>query len=483
MSRQWSGRKRSRSPDLSYRPDSRHVGHGRNMDSARYPERGYVHPPSHPRDAGFDVHRHHRRSLSPPRHRRGPALHPHDRAHSPGDRHRWEQPHPPMPPPPPLGQKLHTSPPVRTHLRTKDLSDLPEMNSIHRVKVQSVTGFGVFVDIAGYKVRGLVPITEIADAIFFSEADTNDMIAKALDYLVPPGSDAWVKVNSFKSKADGTKVYACSMKVVSQEDGTDLDPQGTNSLAPPTADMLGEGAGQGPPRRSEAPKKAGAPEIGAILKGTVHSIKHFGLFMALDGWINHGLVHCKQISDHLDIPREAEESQQIAIIKEVVAIGETFWCKVTDVKPGPDPNKPRIACSIKVVAQSDGKDLDPNNLAATARAFGGAGTRGPVGQAAGVVAPSGQVDWGHLAAGDKQFGGTDAQYDLVPDEPEVLPGPPARPAASQGAGDGPAKDAEKAHKKQKKEKKEKKEKDSDKDADKKKHKKEKKEPKNKHKAK
>lgn len=58
-----------------------------------------------------------------------------------------------------------------------------------------------------------------------------------------------------------------------------------------------------------------------------------------------------QISNHLDIPKEAEELEQIAIIKEVVAIGEMFWCKVTDVKPGPDPNKPRIACSIKVVSR------------------------------------------------------------------------------------------------------------------------------------
>ena len=56
-----------------------------------------------------------------------------------------------------------------------------------------------------------------------------------------------------------------------------------------------------------------------------------------------------QISDHLEVPREAPDTEQIAALKEVVAIGETFWCKVIDVKEPDASGKPRISCSIKVV--------------------------------------------------------------------------------------------------------------------------------------
>ena len=42
-------------------------------------------------------------------------------------------------------------------------------------------------------------------------------------------------------------------------------------------------------------RKAGAPPAGTILKGVVQSIKAFGFFVALEGWLAHGLVHISQV--------------------------------------------------------------------------------------------------------------------------------------------------------------------------------------------
>ena len=42
------------------------------------------------------------------------------------------------------------------------------------------------------------------------------------------------------------------------------------------------------------------------------------------------------------------------------------------------------------------------------------------------VHAGGKVNWGHLAAADPSFGGTDGKYDLVE---EFLPGPPPQASA------------------------------------------------------
>ena len=55
------------------------------------------------------------------------------------------------------------------------------------------------------------------------------------------------------------------------------------------------------------------------------------------------------------------------------------------------------------------------------------------------VHAGGKVNWGHLAAADPSFGGTDGKYDLVE---EFLPGPPPRPPHMQpGLGLGPSESA------------------------------------------
>eukprot|EP00891_Asterochloris_glomerata_P001351 jgi/Astpho2/1351/fgenesh1_pg.00024_%23_38_t len=250
----------------------------------------------------------------------------------------------------------------------------------------------------------------------------------------------WVKILSVEEGPGGPKV-ACSMKAVSQEDGRDLDPD--NRLASRGGGApRGAGAGINAGRANLSNE---APPIGSVHKASVMSIKPFGVFVAMEGFRSNGLVHLTQVADHLDINRDDSDDSKVASLGAVVAPGEQIWCKVVEVKEGDErlrgldslgaqkmqclpcsgnaklvqavcstaanaplqqPSQhplfewhsscfrgdrqlssqgPRIGCSIKMVSQRDGQDLDPEmtNYFAKGEGGGGGGPRrgGPVGSA------------------------------------------------------------------------------------------------------
>jgi hypothetical protein len=94
--------------------------------------------------------------------------------------------------------------------------------------------------------------------------------------------------------------------------------------------------------------------------------------------------------------------------------------------------------------QRHGTDLDPHNNKWQPRGEGPSGqaSRKPIQASADVQ--EGNVKWGFLKAGDRQYGGGDQQYDLIGDDvlaalppppPPVLPrqdGPHDRPADPPG---------------------------------------------------
>ena len=96
---------------------------------------------------------------------------------------------------------------------------------------------------------------------------------------------------------------------------------------------------------------------------------------------------------------------------------------------------PKIACSIKLVNQRDGTDLDPHSLKYRPRGPGHeSGTaRGMVGASVGVAAANGMVHWGHLAAGARL---SSDKYGFVvedDEEPQQAPGAGRADAASPGS--------------------------------------------------
>ena len=106
---------------------------------------------------------------------------------------------------------------------------------------------------------------------------------------------------------------------------------------------------------------------------------------------------------------------------------------------------PKIGCSIKLVDQTSGEDMDPNGLRYKPRGSGPGDPGGRpqgLGASAGVVV-GGKIDWGHLAGDNKMVAPGDhagkyamleddekprgrvAQQQLPPPPPLPMPPPPA----------------------------------------------------------
>lgn len=66
----------------------------------------------------------------------------------------------------------------------------------------------------------------------------------------------------------------------------------------------------------------------------------------------------------MEMDREDSDEAKTAAIAQVLGIGESVWVKVVEIKeadPGSDRG-PKVGCSIKLVSQRDGTDLDPHGL-------------------------------------------------------------------------------------------------------------------------
>ncbi|KAL4425307.1 hypothetical protein ABPG75_009323 [Micractinium tetrahymenae] len=414
-------RSRSRSRDDPYRRRGDDRRRRQSRSRSRSPER---------RD------RDHRRERSPPRRRdrsppsRGGYGGRRSGSRSPPPRPYGRGPQPPLPDFPPRGGYGRGPPPQQREA----LSDAPpEVGSIHHARVVSVRPFGVFVELPGFRKQALVHHSQISGDLHFGREDDDEMKIKAMEFFVPRGEKVWVKILEVRPEPGGPKL-AASMRAVSQEDGRDLDPD--NTLA--AGGRGGPGGGGGGPggRDSDQP-----PELHSIHHGAVQQVRPFGVFVKLDGYRKYGLVHFSQISDHLSFAREDPDDAKVREIGEILSVGDPVWVKVVDITF--DERGPKIGCSIKLVSQSDGTDLDPANSKYRPRGDGGGGFQGqqPIGAAAGTTTKEGGVDWGHLKADVVQYGAGGQQYEILAGSEDEAPGPygrgpPQRPGAPGAPGGG-----------------------------------------------
>ncbi|EFN56958.1 hypothetical protein CHLNCDRAFT_143529 [Chlorella variabilis] len=142
----------------------------------------------------------------------------------------------------------------------RDSDEPPELYSIHRAgklaySVQQVRPFGVFVKLDGYRKYGLVHFSQISDHLSFSREDPDDVKVKEIGDILSIGDPVFVKVVDITADERGPKI-GCSIKHVSQSDGTDLDPSNTKYRP------RGEGGGfQG---QQPIGAKAGTAHDGAV---------------------------------------------------------------------------------------------------------------------------------------------------------------------------------------------------------------------------
>jgi predicted RNA-binding protein with RPS1 domain len=296
----------------------------------------------------------------------------------------------------------------------------------------------------GYRRQALVHCSQISEEVHFGRDDDDDMKIKALEFFCPRGEDVWLKITEIKDNPDhrggggagGTNLkIAGSMKAVDQNTGADLDPD--NLLTATGGGGGGPGGGRGGSSRlSDTP-----PELYSIHRATVKTVRHFGVFVQLEGYHKYGLVHISQISDHLTFLPNEGDSERIAAISEILSENESVFVKVVELGEPDERGNPKVGCSIKLVSQRDGTDLDPGNVKYKPRGEGGAGggqhrRHQPIGAAAAGVAQhnSGVVEWGHLKADVVNFGGGDTKYDILAPEEDDFPPQAAGRGGGRGAG-------------------------------------------------
>lgn len=257
----------------------------------------------------------------------------------------------------------------------------------------------------------MVHASQVSEQCALSRDDDDRDKVKALEFFAPCNAQVYVKLTDIQDDGSGRLKLACSMKTCDQDTGADLDPTHASTAR----------------HRPRGPESDAPPEVGSIYAAVVERVQPFGIFVRLPGFRKWGLVHSSQVSDHLEISREDGDESKTAALASVVAVGESVQVKVVEVVA--DERGPKVGCSIKLVNQRDGSDLDPNFLKYRPRGEAPGAKSGPMGTAAGDVKPGAVVDWGHLVGGDTKYVKSQG-YSLVDDEAGELPLPPPPPRDS-----------------------------------------------------
>ncbi|KAL8568168.1 hypothetical protein ACOMHN_027691 [Nucella lapillus] len=165
----------------------------------------------------------------------------------------------------------------------------------------------------------------------------------------------------------------------------------------------------------------GLPALHLVFQGVVASVQKYGVFVSIPGYKRHGLVHVSQMS-----------SARIEDPGEMLAKGEKVFCKVISV----ETEGSKIGLSMKLVNQTSGQDLDPNNVLLSQdekrrkRFFGG--DKPPI-ELGVVYNTTCRVCGGHghlamecfVGKGGKQYNLLPELEDMVPSDSEPAPPPPS----------------------------------------------------------
>jgi hypothetical protein len=69
----------------------------------------------------------------------------------------------------------------------------------------------------------------------------------------------------------------------------------------------------------------GAPEPGSVHRATVRNVRPFGVFVELQGYRRHGLVHNSQVSEDIAFSREDEDEAKVKAMEFFAPLGSQVW--------------------------------------------------------------------------------------------------------------------------------------------------------------
>ena len=93
----------------------------------------------------------------------------------------------------------------------------PEMGSVHHAQVQRIAPFGIFVEMAGYRKWGLVPVFQISDYLDVPRETPDDEKVRTISGVVTAGDSAWVKVVDVYEDEQGRPMKLLTRKQAKEE--------------------------------------------------------------------------------------------------------------------------------------------------------------------------------------------------------------------------------------------------------------------------
>ena len=136
------------------------------------------------------------------------------------------------------------------------------------------------------------------------------------------------------------------------------------------------GARSGGNRGGDASAATLHPPLHSIQKGRVATVRPFGLFVRMNGFVRDGLVHCANVSDELTFRREDGDDAKVMAMEYFHPRDSEVFAKVVEIRRDGYSGDVKVGLSMKLVDQSSGEDLDPDHSRAKALLEGGFGGNG-----------------------------------------------------------------------------------------------------------
>lgn len=214
---------------------------------------------------------------------------------------------------------------------------MPGEGTVHVARVAMIKPFGAFAAIEGFRKEGLIHVSQLV----------NGRRVESPDEVVSVGDEVRVVVLSTENGR-----LSLSMRQVDQA----------------TGDVVGDSrAGGGGRERGGGGGDDPLPELFSVHRVEVMKLEAFGAFCKLPNTRKQGLLHISQLSNSRV---EADD------LPHILALGQEVFVKVISA----DAESGKIALSMKLVSQREGRDLDPTHVEATAEGERrGGGPRGPAG--------------------------------------------------------------------------------------------------------
>eukprot|EP00271_Cylindrocystis_brebissonii_P019185 TRINITY_DN573_c0_g2_i1.p1 TRINITY_DN573_c0_g2~~TRINITY_DN573_c0_g2_i1.p1 ORF type:complete len:642 (-),score=166.07 TRINITY_DN573_c0_g2_i1:333-2183(-) len=175
------------------------------------------------------------------------------------------------------------------------------------------------------------------------------------------------------------------------------------------------------------------PELYSVHKASVRSVRPFGLFVEMEGFRKHALVHLSHVSDYEVTKRDDSDENKVSALRGVAVEGDSVFVKVISIKEDESGNA-KIGASMKLVEQRDGADKDPSNTQLEAQQSKPPWQERAKMEFGAVLNVQCTRCGGHGHLKTECFGSKDATYSLLPDEPDELPPPPPNHGDSGRAG-------------------------------------------------